>query len=693
MGQYQFIINSDAPNILPENEFLKIKSADLEIVSNTETNDTSFNSLTLKPSFTKLHSLMQNNFYEPLDRQLTVERQQHLEKICSMKYLYDADKYLGEQDEFLVRINYLFRLLNINPPISFLTYLRSYFYLPDYSNNAMEGDNTNLINRWYRDILSSNYLIKKLVGTTAIYEYILKSFYRYGSITIRSKYINVGVFTPFTNKYFKLLDFFGKGNILNESSMFYLLPETTNTKWPNSVNFFGIKEVNDLKSLDYYKYDTGVLHDSEIAEDVYLNYDTGIPLAVSGSGLVMDITADSVLYHTNSLFYNECIMDNPWLDYISEFARKAKRASDQLMVGTQISLVASNTGQYISDPSVQRIDDDLYTHPNIKAKFQVIKENYLINRNIAYVRLGTSTYDDGDDLTVFADHTMNPDDCDIPVDVKQPAFEMEVGQYEVNNLSNYINLNVMVHKNTFTKQELLDAKLKIAQANNPDTEIDPIPLTTIVFPHKTLSVGSCTFKIEMLFDTDNGSFTKRYLLIKEVYNTSFKKYIPIVFYLDENEYKLSSESIDVLVDYNEDYEYSMETDYYPTLTDNLIKVLPIEQIGELTTFCRINHIEGTLELKLQIDNTSKLNFIGQYNGTGMLDDMDVTVECSYDTNSIRSLSASTNSLSSLIGISEIGIFNTGKQMIAYGSFPYIIYDTNKYHVTFNCAMKLPEIIE
>jgi hypothetical protein len=820
MGKYQFVIDSDAPNLIPQNEYVEIKTSDLEQVKNTQTQDTDYNPLKLKSSFTKLHSLMQNNFYEPLETQLTVELQQHLEKINSLNFLYTSEKYLGEQDEFLTRITYLFRLLNIKPPVSFLSYLKIYYYTEDFVDNSIESDNTNLVNRWYRDILHSNYIMKKYIGTISLYEFIFKSFYRFGSATIRSKYINVGIFTPFTNKYFKLLDFFGKGDLINISTLNHLLPTDSKTKWPNSVNFFGIKEINDLKSLDYYKYDTGRIYDDGViySEDVppvpsgeYFNFDTGIPLGVSGSGLVLDICADYVMHHVNSLFHNECIMDNPWLDYISEFAKKAKRASDQIMVGTQVSLVASNTGQYISDPNVQKVNDEFFTHPNIKAKFQVIKENFDANRNISYVRLGTSTYDDGVS-NVFADHTVDPSTCNVPSDVKSPTFEMSVGQYEVNELNNYINLNIMVHRNSFTKQELRDQTLNIAQAYYPSkkeyiageeidasilpvlvcikgdgkvyrasknistgrtnvvgfietgiilenssvevlqsgkisgfsgltsdvsiyasgtdieatwgtitqntSSIDPdddetinigiansssmievkvvpaysAPTTTISFPHKTLSIGSCIFKIELILKQEDNTDTKRYILIKEIYNTSLKKYVPILFYLDENQYKLSSDNIDVLVDITEDSEYSFETTYFPSLTDNLIRVLPYETVEDITTFCKIDHTEGTLSLKMMVDDTSKLKFISLYNGTGTVE-LNSKIECSYTTNSIRSLNSATNNISALVGITEIGIFNTNNNMIAYGTFPYIIYDTSNYHVTFNCLMEQPVIEE
>ncbi len=700
MSQYQFIINSDAPNLFPENENLLILDSDLDVVKNTETVDTIYSTLTLNNSFSKLHSLMQNNFYEPLDTQITVEMQQHLEKVNSLNHLYDVKKYLGEQEEFLTRVNYLFKILRIAPPISFLTYLRTYYYENDYTDNSIETNNLNLINRWYRDVLYSNYLIKKYVGTVSLYEYIFKSFYRFGSATIRSKYSEGGVFTPFTNKFFKLLDFVGKGDILNNSSLNYLLPDTTNSKWPYSVNIYGIKEINDLKSLDYFKYDTTKFYDEGIEYNEFEElkkydpslYDSGIPLGLSGSGLVLDITADYVMHHTNALFSTECIMDNPWLDYIYDFSKKAKRASDVLMIGTQVSLVATNTGQYISDPVKQQLDGEYFTHPNIKAKFQVIKTNYDINRNISFVRLGSSTYDDGIS-NVFADHNTDPLTCVIPTDIKVPIFEMSVGQYEVNQLGSYQNLNVVVHKNTFEKQEMINQSigetivplsLTIAQSNY----VGEVPTTTIYFPHKTLSLGSCTFRLEFLFTLEDNSQTKRYILIKEVYNTDLKKYIPIIYYLDENRYKLSLETVNVLVDYNEDYEYSSEITYYPSLTDNLIKVLPYETVNGLTSYCKINHIDGTLELKLMIDPTSKLNFISSYNGTETFN-LDSKIECSYITNSIRSLNSSTNSISSLIGITEIGIFNTTNDMIAYGSFPPIIYDTSKYHLTFNCLMELP----
>jgi hypothetical protein len=57
----------------------------------------------------------------------------------------------------------------------------------------------------------------------------------------------------------------------------------------------------------------------------------------------------------------------------------------------------------------------------------------------------------------------------------------------------------------------------------------------------------------------------------------------------------------------------------------------------------------------------------------------------YTVNSHRNYASSTDT--SIVAISELGVFNAADQMIAYATFPPIIYDSSRHHVSFNIFIK------
>jgi len=110
--------------------------------------------------------------------------------------------------------------------------------------------------------------------------------------------------------------------------------------------------------------------------------------------------------------------------------------------------------------------------------------------------------------------------------------------------------------------------------------------------------------------------------------------------------------------------------------------------NKIPVYCKIDHYNGKIELKIKANPSSKLGENTQYNGTGEPVEKLIDVTCSYTTNSIKRTSAeASSSIASFARITEVGVFNSSDQMVAYGTFPPIIYDTDKYHLSVNCLIE------
>jgi hypothetical protein len=59
----------------------------------------------------------------------------------------------------------------------------------------------------------------------------------------------------------------------------------------------------------------------------------------------------------------------------------------------------------------------------------------------------------------------------------------------------------------------------------------------------------------------------------------------------------------------------------------------------------------------------------------------------YTVNSKRNFASNGDNTSSIVSITEVGVFNQANQMIAYGTFPPIIYDSARHHLSLNLFIK------
>ena len=62
----------------------------------------------------------------------------------------------------------------------------------------------------------------------------------------------------------------------------------------------------------------------------------------------------------------------------------------------------------------------------------------------------------------------------------------------------------------------------------------------------------------------------------------------------------------------------------------------------------------------------------------------------YTVNTTRNFADSQDDKSSVVAITELGVFNKEGGMIAYGIFPPIIYDSARHHLSTNLFIKKGE---
>jgi hypothetical protein len=67
-----------------------------------------------------------------------------------------------------------------------------------------------------------------------------------------------------------------------------------------------------------------------------------------------------------------------------------------------------------------------------------------------------------------------------------------------------------------------------------------------------------------------------------------------------------------------------------------------------------------------------------------------TLISSYYVNTTQNFADRQDHKSPIVAITELGVFNTDDQMVAYGVFPPIIYDSSRHHLSLNLFIKQGE---
>jgi len=691
MSEYTILVPSNLSSPPPASEYVEFYTQNSLKEKNTELVDTAYNPIVLEDISENLHSLMKNPFYQELCSVVVDELQQQLEKGYVLENMFNLKEYFGDMEEFTLRVDNIFKMLDFKPSVEVLIYLLSNYYNENYSATLPElSDSTNLKIQWFIDCAYSIYIIRKWGGSITGYRYLFSSIYHHGSVFLRAKYIETDAFSEYTNKYFKLTDFYATSEYqqLHPNSFNKLIPSSSTSKWPFSVNVSGVEDYFFAKAISYYQYDTPHMYDENIGEPSVLRYDTGIEIGYIGKGLILELCADKVFTHLNSLNKTKCLMDTMWMNHINSLLPLVKQVSAPVMLGTQLSLVANKEGTYISNPLVQIKDTVKYTHPNIEAKFQTIKTNWEANNVISYVQVGIGNLETLG-VNVFADDTENPLTKTIPIALANPLFRNSIGTDEVVVFSGYQTCSVIIHPSTFTNQIFQHQAIKIAQSERPANIVES---TIITFPHHSLTSGKSSFSFSLTFTGFGLETFERTIVFTDKFSTNLEKYITVPTLFDGDGNAIKDEYFYSPTDYLDAINYSFALDYFEFAEADLITIIPIavEHVGEETEtqiYSIIDNEKGTLTFKLQINPLSVLGKVSTYMGTGTLSLL-TDISCSYTTNSIKRLNTSSFSdISSVVGITEIGVFNTDDNMVAYGTFPPIIYDAEKFHLSLNCLLE------
>ena len=135
-------------------------------------------------------------------------------------------------------------------------------------------------------------------------------------------------------------------------------------QWPNVSQGY----LEGFKDINLFHYITnGTLPDSSVYSLLDLTFT---------KNLVLELTLDRLLYHTNTLKRKEgssyvCLNDLSWLDYIDNMINKFKRSTENIFVGSQLSLMTDTSGFFI-----QTTSQGEWTDPDVHVKFTTFPQNY-----------------------------------------------------------------------------------------------------------------------------------------------------------------------------------------------------------------------------------------------------------------------------------------------------------------------------
>jgi hypothetical protein len=225
----------------------------------------------------------------------------------------------------------------------------------------------------------------------------------------------------------------------------------------------------------------------------------------------------------------------------------------------------------------------------------------------------------------------------------------------------------------------------------------PLTTTTLTLPHNYIAPGSLKLRIEFTTECFNESIetvpvdVTHTLLIKE---TRSNNQWSSVSYIKNNYSAYKDNESSTVMDYYNGYLDITEYDsvYYDSSAldddgDLLPSYFKTQQTKafDIQGAITINHITATTTTITLSPQVIREAFLFEkdtswlYTGTGnRYSPISVSIYCTYNLRASQVLKGS-----AIAGITEVGLFNESDKMIAYGTFPPVIYDTLKHHSSFN----------
>lgn len=219
----------------------------------------------------------------------------------------------------------------------------------------------------------------------------------------------------------------------------------------------------------------------------------------------------------------------------------------------------------------------------------------------------------------------------------------------------------------------------------------------IELPHANIAPGTCYFDVKMTVPVSATQDDTIIIKVSERYNSDMREFNPIATIWKEIGGLLYPFEDFRLVEYMTDMIYSEEDAYFPHEEDAVIDIYRRDPatttpaLGRVFSAADIDYTNGTLKLYVELNREGCLGARSP-DKTSLLVDCEVT--CTYAINSYgstASLKQVEESSSLKTAITEIGVYNTDGDLVAYGCFPPVIYNPDIRHLSFNLALELPPV--
>lgn len=794
MSNYKFIEPNlpsipDDPNIEKYTLFSQIGTDNHEYVRNYPDYVDTYN------GYVYLHSKLKNPTYKDFFEAYTQTHRELYDYAYLLRNLYSLDWYNGVDQQFTERLENILSFFIYTVPSNFISYINS-----DISNER----DTDKEFDWIKFFVETIPFQKKWVGSLKAYYFPFKLCRKKGTVFLTSQYITVGGSSIYEGKYLRIIDY---------ESILSLLPTYDSSVYPYSK---GLKSYYDYSQIrmDYFKFDTGHKFDEEIdQEGTKLKFDTGITLGITGNGLMIDFDLEKIHYKKNTQYdIPMWLVDNEYLNAADIIVKQVKRLTDKVFIGSQISLVGWKDGRMTHTvhpspppggfiPGTPEYEQEMaasYTHPNIRAKFQVFPHNYYnpdgSKKLLHYIKIGTGDLSSVQGTSFrwveASDDPLLPQH--YPTDIASPLFQTYIGQYENKNIFGWDVVTPTVHPIYINNKKVyMDATIYGSSIPN-----NSIPNSVFSLPSKGITPLSCSFLIKIGIDSvdpgsnsgtyapftfmNDGTKTKiifgglpvnfsyddgyavrflstgtlplglnsgvtyylrrvqvgslteayvfdtyehaidrysfrgmimivngtgtgnhyvnlyynyydRYIMITESFNDVSQQYETQTIILKKMpDGSLKETKSRVFSEFMDDSYYSTDLDYFPNFNDSIIQLLPIldgsnnpiKKISGEYYYSVIDHQNGKLKLRMKFDP----NGILKGNVGNQTYNAEFYLTYSLNTFVKKEIGKKTEG-KNIVAIREVGLFNIEDKMVAYGVFPPIIYDAEKFHLSFNLLIE------
>lgn len=516
--------------------------------------------------FSYLHSALHNQFYEDLSDAVQEEDHNLVDFSVWLRTLFNVDYYDGDINNFYDKIDNLMILLMGNYPTAYINFI---------ANQATNGNSEYLPvlqsqNDFLRRLVKKTYVLRRWSGTYNGYFVLFHLLNRNGGVHPKTKYPLLTVITPTTEKQYRILDV---------SQFNKIIPGTPESKFPNSVNIQGTRSVQNVTTFTR-RWDLGNIWDNGVEPNVD-KWDQLFGFPVYGAGIFLEIGLDRLLIADDSSYY---LMDDQMLRAIDTLLPKVQKASDDIQVGSQITLLASKDGRFNTLST-----DTNWTHPNIRAKFQVLKylpDNqtlaWISGTNVFYIKVGTGGYGNPlvDNHIFIPAGTSDPPPIYngttgfiVPTDVQKPIFTSYVGQNEHDpyGLINYFIINTTLHPRIIGGYSIT-----VPLGVNGFNTVNFSP-TAITIPNSDITDGSVQYNVDFTKVISGTTVVQRlrifqtYNAVKGVYDSAFTYQEPDIS-IPPNYFDVSM--IETINGYTVDPNFS-NINYFPHASKKMIILLSL----------------------------------------------------------------------------------------------------------------------